>query len=280
MARSWFDENQPDDGSYQLPGQPMATTDPLVQETQQPSQPAQGPINDEQWIDQKIQQYGIDPQEKPYWMNLAREHGGVQNLGEGWLDDRMMRADSAAGVRSGQVQRAGGGSSGGSFSNWYGGAGGFGSAPPEYRTPDLPAWLTGPFTLDKFTMPTAEEFESSPGFKFGIGQAQQGLERSAAAKGSVLSGGFQKALAKYLNDYATTGYGNFVNQALGINQANNQVSLAGRQQNVNEYQNQVANAYNQYGTNYNTKRNAENDYWSRLRDQSQLGASSATQVRA
>jgi len=41
----------------------------------------------------------------------------------------------------------------------------------------------------------------------------QGLERGAAAQGSLLSGGTQKALARYSSDYASNEYGNAYNRA-------------------------------------------------------------------
>lgn len=242
-----------------------------------PGQPSAGAGGDEAWLDQKMAQYQIDPQERPYWSDFIKSHGGVQNVGESWLDDRLMRADSSIGVRSGQVQRVDHGGGGGG--NWYGGAGGFGSPPPEYQVPDLPPWLQGEFSLSPYAMPTAAEFEASPGFQVGLDSARQGAERAAAAKGSVLSGGFQKALGKYLSDYGTTKYGDFVSMGLGVNNANNAAKLSSRQQNAGEYQQGVGNQYAAFTTNVGNKRNAENDYWSRLRDQATLGQSSSLGAR-
>lgn len=77
------------------------------QPANQPNQPGQYGLNgsDWQWLQNKFNQYQIDPQEYQYWANLINQHGGVQSTGEGWLDDRLMRADSSVGVRNGTVQR-------------------------------------------------------------------------------------------------------------------------------------------------------------------------------
>lgn len=48
-----------------------------------------------------------------------------------------------------------------------------------------------------------------PSFQWRIQQAQQGAERSAAAKGTLLTGGFAKALSRYMQDYAGTDWQNW-----------------------------------------------------------------------
>jgi len=54
------------------------------------------------------------------------------------------------------------------------------------------------------------EFEASPGYQFRLEEGQKALERSAAAKGTLLSGGTLKAATRYGQDYATNDYDNFL----------------------------------------------------------------------
>ncbi len=80
-----------------------------------------------------------------------------------------------------------------------------------------------------FQAPTGATEQNDPGFQFRLQQGQQALERSAAARGGVLSGGTAKAIARYGQDYASNEYGNVYNRALTQYQIpwNQQASLAG-----------------------------------------------------
>src|ERR1022692_84566 len=51
--------------------------------------------------------------------------------------------------------------------------------------------------MPNFTSPTAAEAQATPGYQFQLQQGQQALQRSAAAKGGLLSGGTAKALDQY-----------------------------------------------------------------------------------
>lgn len=51
------------------------------------------------------------------------------------------------------------------------------------------------------------QLKSDPGYSFRQEQGQRGYEASAAARGGVLSGGAQKALARYNQDYASGEFG-------------------------------------------------------------------------
>jgi hypothetical protein len=66
--------------------------------------------------------------------------------------------------------------------------------------------------------------EQTPGFQFRLGEGLKALERSAAARGTLLTGGTLKGLQRYAQDYASGEYGQRVNQlqglaALGLNAA-------------------------------------------------------------
>lgn len=49
--------------------------------------------------------------------------------------------------------------------------------------------------------------QNDPGYQFGLQQGQQGIERSAAARGMGLSGAALKAASQFNQDYAGTKYG-------------------------------------------------------------------------
>lgn len=84
----------------------------------------------------------------------------------------------------------------------------------------------------QFTAPTDVTEQNDPGFQFRLQQGQQALERSAAAKGGLLSGGTVKAEQRYAQDYASNEYQNVYNRALGE-----------YQQAYNIFQNDQANQY-------------------------------------
>jgi hypothetical protein len=110
-------------------------------------------------------------------------------------------------------------------------------APPpfNYTAPTVgPAPVSTPFGA--FTAPGAGALNSDPGVQFRLEQANRGANRSAAARGTLLSGGFQTALAKLNQGLASQEYGNLYNRALSTyganrdtNQQNYGQSLAGYQ---------------------------------------------------
>lgn len=53
---------------------------------------------------------------------------------------------------------------------------------------------------------TLADFNADPGYQFRMDQGQQALERSASARGGLLSGGAGKALERYGQDYASNEY--------------------------------------------------------------------------
>lgn len=54
------------------------------------------------------------------------------------------------------------------------------------------------------------DYTKSPGYDFRVSEGQKAIERSAAAKGGLLSGATGKALTRYGQDYATNDYQNFL----------------------------------------------------------------------
>jgi len=85
-----------------------------------------------------------------------------------------------------------------------------GAAPPAGGSP-----YTGPGAIPPpFQAPSMEDFNAIPGLQARYQMGLQGLERGAAAKGSLLSGGTQKAINRYGQEFASGEYGNLFNQAL------------------------------------------------------------------
>ncbi len=136
-----------------------------------------------------------------------------------------------------------------------------GSPYPTFTPPPLPDYLQKGFAL-----PSAADLQATPGY---MARYQQGLDanqRSAAAKGTLLNGGTQKALTKYGQDYASNEYGNLVNQKLNERQqqSSDYLNLAygpAWQQNQSAV-NQYGQLYKQYADSIANNRNSQNDYWS------------------
>jgi hypothetical protein len=90
----------------------------------------------------------------------------------------------------------------------FGGAGGAGGAAGGAGAYTGPGAIPPPFAA-----PTWAEVQQTPGFQARYQMGLQGLERSAAAQGSLLSGGTQKAITRYGQEYGTNEYANAYNRA-------------------------------------------------------------------
>lgn len=99
---------------------------------------------------------------------------------------------------------------------------------------------------------TEADFKADPGYRFRRDEGQKGIERTAAARGNLLSGAQIKAASTYNQNVASNEYGNAFNRALTTWQAdaarrgqdfNRLSSLAGTGQNA-------ANFTAQLGQNY------------------------------
>ena len=106
---------------------------------------------------------------------------------------------------------------------------------PPYRTPapftytpPVPGGFTGapptskPFTgqaptstpMAGFVGPDASNFQTDPSYQWRLSQGLKGVERGAAARGTLLTGGTQKALTDYGQHAASQEYGNAYQRAL------------------------------------------------------------------
>lgn len=92
---------------------------------------------------------------------------------------------------------------------------------------------------------TQADFQQDPGYAFRMAEGQKALERSAAARGGLQSGGTLKAISRYGQDFASNEYQNAYNRfnADRDRRFNRLSSIAGVGQTANS---QVANA----GMNY------------------------------
>jgi hypothetical protein len=79
----------------------------------------------------------------------------------------------------------------------------------------------------KFTAPTALTEQNDPGYQARLKRSTDAIERSAAARGGLLTGGTARGLDQFSQDYASNEYGNVYNRAFNTNASN----------------------YNSYGTN-------------------------------
>jgi len=67
----------------------------------------------------------------------------------------------------------------------------------------------------QFVAPTAATEANDPGYQFRLQQGVNALQNSAAARGTLLSGGTAAGINAYGQDYASNEYGNVYNRALG-----------------------------------------------------------------
>jgi hypothetical protein len=68
---------------------------------------------------------------------------------------------------------------------------------------------------ENFNAPTNVTEQNDPGFQFRLQQGTDAIQRSAAAKGNLLTGGTAKDLMDYGQNSASNEYGNVYNRALG-----------------------------------------------------------------
>lgn len=102
--------------------------------------------------------------------------------------------------------------------------------------------LTNGGLLKNFSM---EDYVADPGYQFRMEEGTKALDRSAAARGGLLSGAQLKGITRFGQDQASQEYGNAYNryQSNQTNQYNRLASLAGVGQTAN-------NALQQAGQNY------------------------------
>lgn len=104
------------------------------------------------------------------------------------------------------------------------------------------------------------DFQADPGYAFRMQEGQKALERSAAAKGGLMSGGTLKAISRYGQDVASGEYQNAYNRFNNdrTNRFNRLSSLAGIGQTANSQVGAAGQNYaNQVGQNITGAANAQ-----------------------
>ena len=147
----------------------------------------------------------------PEWgtIDVIHDVGGKNE--PGWITENEARRNAA--------MRSGGG--GGGF-----GGGGGGSA-------GQPVGL-GTFAAGSLMGLAAKTLPESPGFQFRISEGQKALERSAASRGTLLSGGTLKSLERYAQGTAADEYAAQYARLFGERQQGFNEYLANRQQTLAE----------------------------------------------
>jgi hypothetical protein len=91
----------------------------------------------------------------------------------------------------------------------------------------LPAYTQGVMPGGNLVRPFAEsDFKADPGYGFRVKEGMQALDRSAAARGGLLSGATLKGAERFGQDLASNEYSNAYNRYVG-NQATQRNALAG-----------------------------------------------------
>lgn len=132
--------------------------------------------------------------------------------------------------------------------------------------------FNAPATSTPWQAPTLDQIKNDPGyagFQFTLANGLKAIDTGAAANGTLLSGGNQKARANYAEDAGNT----FAQQAFGN-------AFQGWQANANLSQQGYQNALGEYLNAYNIFRTDNNDIWSRYNDVSNRGLSAATAATA
>jgi hypothetical protein len=148
----------------------------------------------------------------------AEGRAGKLQLPNGQIVDVVQGGGTGLNRKQWLTGDASGGSSGGSLGMLGQGFGG----------------LVEPFT-GQFSAPTAAQAEAQPGYQFARDQGLQAIDRSAAAKGTLLTGGNLKDLATFAGGTASQNYNNVFNQGLQSFQTNRDTFYHNQDSPFNKY---------------------------------------------
>lgn len=127
--------------------------------------------------------YNMSPQEAQYWVDKWPElyARGQEINNPNYAMDRLALADQ-----------------------W---------TPPSQRA-EAPAGYNGGGGLSG--MSPTDVMAQDPGYQFRLGEGLNAIQRGAAARGTLLTGGLQKGLQRYAQDYASGEYGNIFNRNMDL----------------------------------------------------------------
>lgn len=80
---------------------------------------------------------------------------------------------------------------------------------PHFNFPNVPS-----FHAPKYSIPTYEQAQQEPGFQFRLGQGEEALQSSAAARGVLRTGATLEDILKYGQEFASSEYQNVFNRSV------------------------------------------------------------------
>ncbi len=167
-----------------------------------------------------------------YWVDQIARTGGWDNAGNtGYWSSRMGGTDSTGNEASQGHSGLGGGALGGAA----GMLGDFGAFTKPY---------TGSFSAPTFSAPSGLSLENDPGYQARLKFGTDAIQSSAAAKGTLLTGGTVKDLERYGEDYGSNEYANVYSRALQGSQLGYNQALSGFQQNYDIFRNNQTDPFN------------------------------------
>lgn len=158
---------------------------------------------------------------KPYMYGTTQSNNEVSINGQKFKVISGEDNPATAGWYKAGTDDGGGGPSGGA-----GGGYGAGGLPPGYTMGDITGGGKYPLSsfdapgINKpwqtaFTAPDNITEQNDPGYKERLNMGIDSMQRSAAAKGTLLTGGLQKDLNQFSQDYASNEYDKVYGRALG-----------------------------------------------------------------
>jgi hypothetical protein len=198
-----------------------------------------------------------------YWADRIIEKGGWVNNGPdqnniGYFSGRFGMPEGAPAAGGAAPGAAGGVGS-------FGGMGG----PRPYGTSAAPE--ATPFSYAAFQAPAPFEAPqlnetTDPGYKARLTTGLDAIQHSAAAKGTLLTGGTLKGLNRFAQDYASNEYGNVYNRARGAYDTNFNQGLQAYNTNYNTayqpWQSNFNNAYQSWQGNLGAQNQGYNQLFS------------------
>jgi len=188
----------------------------------------------------------ITPAQKAAYIAEALAAGVPQSWIDGFIsanpNDYNRLTDAYFSDAGSEDTRVTGGTSGGSGGGGGGGGGGTNQRPldppgpfvaPPYTAPvwnQPPPYVApifeepAPWTYAEFTAPTLEQAKQEPGYQFAMEQGQKALEMSAAARGTLNTGGTLKDLIGYGQAMGEQNYNNVFNRTRDIYGENKNLS--------------------------------------------------------
>lgn len=241
--------------------------------------PTGGKISDRAYLDKLIawaqQQEGVNPSVKndpDYWRRRVSE--GAFGEDEEYLVKRFMQAEGKP-------------ESGGGNANLSNLASYLTNSPllKPWTTPfTYPTWQAPPaFTPPAdFVAPDRAAMEQDPGYQFRVEQGQKGIERSAAARGTLLSGGTLKDLEDYRQGLASQEYGQVYGRKLQDWTTNYNKALTDYQTLYNadmtDWTTNFNKAIQEYQQSYNIFENNQAKQYNRISNLAGLGQTAAGQL--